>query len=448
MKHIWFEEHGQALIIIAFAAIGIFAMVGLAIDGTSQFSDRRHAQNAADTAALAGALAKIKGDTYWNLAALDRAGENGYDDNNVTNTVDVYSPPVSGIYSNCSDVHFTCTDYIQVVINSTVNTFFAKVIGINQTHNRVEAVASTISQNDNFNFGGNAIVALSPDGCALVAGGTTYATINGGGLFSNSDDASCSFKKQSCAGLLDVNVGTGQGDITSVGGYSVNTGCLPEADLVPGAKQIQFPPPYQEISEPVECSTPGGKSNPDSVTTLLTPGYFDQIPGNGVTWKDNIVLTPGVYCIGTQMRTNNNEVIKVSGTFHSTPGVFLYFKPGGYFTFNGGSGVQLWGINQASVDADASLSPYKGFLMYLAPDYASGSPASCTINGHSGDAFQGTIYAPYCNIKINGTSDSSSFQSQIIGYTVDLTGASNVTLNYNEDDNAVWTIPMQVGLSK
>src|ERR1043166_5008772 len=52
-------ERGQALVLIALAAIGLFAIAGLAIDGSAKYSDRRHAQNAADTAALAGAYAKI-----------------------------------------------------------------------------------------------------------------------------------------------------------------------------------------------------------------------------------------------------------------------------------------------------------------------------------------------------------------------------------------------------
>src|ERR1051326_344389 len=72
-------ERGQALILIALAAIGLFAMTGLAIDGSAKFSDRRHAQNAADAAALAGALAKINADPQWDLTAMNRARGNGYD---------------------------------------------------------------------------------------------------------------------------------------------------------------------------------------------------------------------------------------------------------------------------------------------------------------------------------------------------------------------------------
>ncbi len=155
-----------------------------------------------------------------------------------------------------------------------------------------------------------------------------------------------------------------------------------------------------------------------------------------------------MYCVGTEIRTNANKILTVSGTFGVTPGVFIYFKPGGSFTLNGGSGVQLWGINQASVDADADLEPYKGFLFYLAPNYTSGTPANCTINGHAGDAFMGSIYAPYCNITINGTSGSSGFQSQLIGYNIKFAGGSNIVLNYVAGNNGSLVIPLQVGLSR
>jgi uncharacterized membrane protein len=51
------QEKGQALILVALAAIGLVGFAALAIDGSMKFSDQRHAQNAADSAALAAALA-------------------------------------------------------------------------------------------------------------------------------------------------------------------------------------------------------------------------------------------------------------------------------------------------------------------------------------------------------------------------------------------------------
>ena len=87
-----FKESGQALVIIALAAIGLFGITGLAIDGTAKFSDRRHAQNAADAAALAGALGKGAGDDAlsWKFKAREIAANNGYD-GFVSDTVSVYS---------------------------------------------------------------------------------------------------------------------------------------------------------------------------------------------------------------------------------------------------------------------------------------------------------------------------------------------------------------------
>ena len=471
MKSKFFLERGQALILITLAAVGLFGIAGLAIDGSAKFSDRRHAQNAADTAALAAILEMARQESHGNGvgvkcppqsgtptvacvdvidAAKDRADGNGYDDNKQSNIVEVNIPPKSGIYSDCTDVHFDCNDYVQVIITSHVDTWFARVVGIAQTHNRVEAVASKISYYEGALFGGSAVVALSPNGCALTAGGTAKTTVIGGGIYSNSDSASCSFKQNGCSGEIDVfqEDGTTLGTITSVGNMQVNSNCDEQiqADLAPqGEKQQPFPPLFH-VAEPAACSTNGTKSTTGGVTTL-TPGYFQNIPPSGS--GSTVILTPGVYCVGRQLKTTGSEIIQLQGTFSTTPGVFIYIKPGGSqnpISLQGGD-VQLWGINSASVAADPTLDPYKGYLIYVAPDYATGSPTNCTINGSSGQMLKGTIYAPFCNMKINGTSDGG-FQSQIIGYTVDMSGTAAVTINYNSDDNASGTIPLQVGLSK
>src|SRR6266508_4711635 len=94
-------ERGQALVLVALAAIGLFAVTGLAIDGGAKFSDRRHAQNAADAAALAGALdwgnqsadpgydadGNLTSPLDWKLKALNIADQNGY---HVSTDVEVY----------------------------------------------------------------------------------------------------------------------------------------------------------------------------------------------------------------------------------------------------------------------------------------------------------------------------------------------------------------------
>src|SRR5262245_23605082 len=121
------NERGQALILIAFAAVGLFAFAALAIDGSMLFSDRRHAQNAADSAALAGALAHARGNNITD-AATNRATTNGYTDDGVLKdvTVTIVDAPSGVCPAN------TVGKDITVTIVSTLNTTFARVIGRNQ----------------------------------------------------------------------------------------------------------------------------------------------------------------------------------------------------------------------------------------------------------------------------------------------------------------------------
>jgi hypothetical protein len=232
-----------------------------------------------------------------------------------------------------------------------------------------------------------------------------------------------------------------------VGGYSVNAGCMPDANMVPGgAKQLPFPPPFQEITPPTVCSQPlvniGG--NPSSVT--LSPGHYGSMPPKPS--MKNITLQPGVYCIDTEIRIGSTDTFIVSGTFPTDPGVFLYIKPGGSYTINGGSTAQIWGINDANIALDSTLEPYKNYLIYAAPNYFSGSPATCTINGGSTSWFKGTIYSPYCNVTINGGSGPTGFQSQVIAYTVKFAGTSDIYLTYDAGNEPSMNFPTQVGLSK
>src|SRR5512143_4256505 len=119
MKKFHLAHRGQVLIIFVFAIIGLVGATGLAIDGGNIYSDRRHAQNAADTAALAAALVRNNLEKAVNganeadcilladgsscgpsvaIAALDRATSNGYTNLENGSTVEVHTPPIDGYY--------------------------------------------------------------------------------------------------------------------------------------------------------------------------------------------------------------------------------------------------------------------------------------------------------------------------------------------------------------
>jgi len=413
-------ERGQALVLIALAAIGLFAMAGLAIDGSAKFSDRRHAQNAADTAALAGALARIKNDPSqpaWNIIALNRAGDNGYDDNLVTNTVQVYNPPHSGIYSNCSDTRFDCNDYVQVTIISHVKTYFARVIGINETINTVESIAKARQGYQGQLYGGASFVGLAPDQCKTIwLSGSSQIDITGGGIFSNSS-LDCGVTMQGSHGLnIDMD---GAIDMVATG-YNTN-GNPGTSNIAGGLHGGETPydyPPSDDMLPSISCTGSATKSG-----STMTPGNWSgTFPPSGVT-----TLNAGTYCINGDFKLGAQDTL-------SATDVTIYMVSGS-IDWNGGAQVNL----SAPTSGD-----FPGLLIY--------APMSNTntmqFNGNGSSTLKGTIFMPAAPIVYNGTGNLNPSYVQIIGYTIELTGSNSTNVVYQDPDNWDENIPGQAGLAQ
>ena len=82
------DEQGVALVVVAFSMFMLMAVATLAIDGGLVHTDRRQAQNVADNASLAAAWAICEGRDP-TAAALTTAAANGFDNDGVSNTVNV-----------------------------------------------------------------------------------------------------------------------------------------------------------------------------------------------------------------------------------------------------------------------------------------------------------------------------------------------------------------------
>jgi len=447
-KH--FSERGQVLVVVSLGLIGLIAITGLAIDGSIILADRRHAQNAADTAVLAGALTYIRecetsgcdtegeieaAKAAMQVAAFDRAGSNGY-------TGDLIRSQVAA--HKCDDADASCGppyagegEFIQVVILSHVDTFFARIVGVPKLHNRVQATALADDDDSGPLADESAIVAFAPEGkgCTgeFIVGGSGTVTIDGGGIFVNSnntiddlDSTTCgAFKQDGCKTTLDFVNG---GGITSVGNINLNTSCAGNLDgpMAEGAEPMDFPPEI-EIPVPAECGFGGAVDNDKAnKTSTLSPGSYVNFPPKAAS-EDNIILEPGNYCV---------DDIKVSSKVNlSGTNVFMYVKPGGAFDFSGGT---------ITIDAPDD-GDYKGYLTYLAPPESGFT--NCSINGNTTYRFTGTILAPYCNITINGGSDPDGFHSQILGYTVKLNGDNSLYIVYDPGENGEVFLPPLLGLA-
>lgn len=455
MKTILRSERGQVLILVALAIIGLVGITGLAIDGSIILSDRRQAQNAADSASLAGALAYLRecqstgcddpGETevsnaedLMELAALDRALENGYARDLLTSDIDINRPPVGGPYAGDNE-------YLQVIIYSTVSSTFARVVGITELHNRVEAVALLQEEGWDGIFGGNALVILKPtsSNCAgdFTYGGSAAVTLDGGGVLVNSDNNTCAFQ---CAGGTNgtFNIING-GTFSIVGdpGYTLDscTGGINPSDIHSSAEPVPFPPELV-LAEPPECSiTPPTPTEVDPDTVTLYPGFYDRLPPQGLNY-DTYIMESGNYCV--------SEVYKDGGNLSLITGsdVFIYIQNGGNFDITGGA---------VQIDAPGDPSnPYKGFLIYVDPGPVdpltgtySGAPANCKITGNGLHKFTGAIYAPYCSMTLNGDSGPEGIRAQIISYELKVNGTNTLYFLYQEEEMPQEYIPPATGIA-
>jgi Flp pilus assembly protein TadG len=417
------SEKGQALILITLAAIALFGFAALAIDGSMAFSDKRQAQNAADTAVLAGALAKIRGNN-WNAAvdiAKARATSNGYNNDGATNIVEVYL---------CSDANATCTalpasakreEYIQVRITSHVRTTFAKVIGRDQMTNWVSAVAHAVPGYRTSIFGGQALVALNTTACpALDFKGSSTTTVTGSGVFVNSG---CNAGSNQA-----FNASTGSGVFNTpcmsvVGGITLGTNTIlnsPGTACANGTNNssAQIIDPSSTYQKPNPCGTSNGLYD----ATTLNPGNYTGAfpPGN------QTIMNPGVYCIDA-----GNRGFSLQGGQTLTGNNVLIYMISGDISWTSG-GIQLSAMQGVNAD-------YDGLLLYLAP----GNCSNVSITGNGSSHYVGTVLAPCSNVKLAGGSSTGNvnvLENQIIADTITLTGSNTLNINFNASQQ--WQPPV------
>lgn len=388
-------KRGQALVIIALALVGIVGMVGLVVDGGNVFFDRRSAQAAADSAALASALSRINGDD-WVVAAAAAAAVNGYNNDGVTNNIQVYNPPIDG-------PHAGNTEYLKVVITSHVDTYFARVIGRDRITNVVEAVARIKPAEVKELMNGNAVVSLAPTSdCnnrkAFWVHGEATLDITGGGIFVNSNNPGCAIFTNGSGSIRIRDEHT----ISVVGGASIQKPQLLTPQVTVGAAPVGYPPPFFMpqfgCSKEAEVSADG--------TSMSAGAWGDEFPPEGVTH-----LGAGVYCLGNGMNITGN-----------LEGNGVVFK------------VERGEVRFSSADiilGAPSSGNNAGLLIYLPME----NNSKVVLNGGPGSAIKGTILAPASRIIIKGMDSRTGFRSQIIGYTIEADGNSNVVIIYNDEQN-------------
>jgi hypothetical protein len=460
MKKKKFSQRGQALILIVFAAIGLFAFTALAIDGSRIFSNHRHSQNAADTAVLAAALERIRLHTgvNWEDVAKQRATDNGYTTNGVTQVdtylcsdlpktnADGYTMTCRGLPSGLDPSKYS--EYIYIHIKSVIPLYFAPVIGWRTYTDNTDAVAHAGIPVPT-TYGDGAGIWVQHDGCKspsvgdpFFIGGSSLTQVLGSGVLVNS----------SCTGGAVVKSGVNSSLYTDKG-ICVNGTADSTTEAAEGSK-ITSPSGVDALQEhctpidpdsiqmpPAPICTGNARDTLQQIGPhefIAQPGIYNQKFPN-INGGDTVYLTKGVYCLNDGIKVNANSAMTTdwnkNGDFDPSFEGVLFYLPGTDNTdnidFDGSASVHIHAMTSNSAIDEMLLN----ILIYVNPDY---SP-TVTISGNNGSTFTGTILAPSAAITLQGSSDVAAgtvtIDSQIIGDTVALTGNNGLTLIYNEENN-------------
>jgi hypothetical protein len=166
---------------------------------------------------------------------------------------------------------------------------------------------------------------------------------------------------------------------------------------------------------------------------LIHPGYYTDFPQAGLVPNNkNIFLEPGVYCVNSDVQWSGATFKALDGT----SGVTIYITAGHTLSVNINSPIWLNPSNSGD---------YAGYLFIVDGDQS--SIENCNINGGGYLDLNGTVFAPYCNMTINGdSSTTSNFNAQIIGWDIKLNGNNIITFTYDPSANA--ELKRRIGLMK
>jgi hypothetical protein len=395
------SEQGQAIVLLVLLITGLVAIAGLAIDGGRLYSARRNAQNAADNAALAGALAMCS-NTNGGTAALASASTNGFNNNGTTNTVDINVPPATG--PNAGD-----SDYIEVIIDSSETGTISRLVFTGQLAYRARAVGHCIEGNTPAGDG-YAMIVLHTEGGSGFSNAYDRYTLKSkfGGLLrvngntyvdSASPDAYAYYGSGSSCGTPISNYGVKASYASVVGGTYIHSGCSSAyltATPVTGVEPMGDP-----LAALVPPSNPAGTCTTYSLTSgsaNLSPGEYCSIT---VSNSAQLTLTPGQYYVSgnilvqdsARLTVNNSLIYQSAGriTFQENAIVTMSSPTSGVY-----DGLALWmdGHNAGAGDDDCDLAVYdnakftvNGGTLYLAEQFmcvynrSSANLAQVTQNG-------------------------------------------------------------------
>jgi hypothetical protein len=481
------DNRGASIIIFALSLPILIGFIGLGVETSYWYLERRELQEAVDSAALAGAFEKLQNGSVTQIRLDSAAGaaiaRSGF--SNPT-TITISNPPVSGIFIGDSSA-------VEAVLKESYGTHFAAVLGLSTLDIETRAVAKL--------HGGSStracILSLEPcfmrpnEGPGIIIQGSTDLQVPDCAI--HSSDA--------CQGIdvpgnptVDAECITASGDVNN----TVDGGQLEDNSrnftLDCGFPQIHQkgpPDPYAGINltpldaELAACGDPAAPDpSGDGGTTTRTfqPGRYcamNLLGGNG----EINYLMPGIYYVETSILINGGSLESaILGDGSRAPVIFIQ-PDSNDFDFRGQGNLYLVGprgdnpnevirLNMTPTaslpnppdsgdfiqdDAFAALVRYSptqavdfsGLTLVNFSDDDLGEANNCPnkLNGDGVMFIDGTIYYPKtCVVFTGNASTASSNCFQLIGGNISLSGNFGLSVNGCSDSINLAMYPPMVGL--
>jgi len=484
-SHSLAHRKGAIAVMVAIMLTLLLGLLGLVLDTGLLLARHRQTHNAADAAALAAALDKLRGKS--DADAIITAGIFANEHGATIEAVNI--PPQSGPYAGNSN-------FVEVYATATSTTLFMQVLGADLSQpTRARAVAGFEAVS-----AGEGVAVLDPDARpgigasgngSLRVNGRVVVNSEGGGVDENGapvNNGNTGYAARPGKGIwaqsVDVVGGVENPEFFATPEQWPNLG----GPTPVRAKQLPEPDPLVELPVPTIARgvdptnrTPTGNdagvqvSNtgvlnlfaPNRVATegemigsyaasagevILHPGLYNSIDITG----GKVYLVPGIYVI--KAKKNNQSALKITGGTVSGNGVLFYntghnFNPQdgtpdindkklkppvddgatlGGFTVN--DSMQLSPIDTENINYTATRGPYTPPASVSAISVYNGmlffqrrrSTQTISINGGgTSAALSGTLYAKWANFTLAG---QGAYDAQFVAGSISITGLADVTV--------------------
>jgi hypothetical protein len=411
-------QRGQTIVVSALAFVLLIAAVGLAIDFGGATNVKRNDQNAADAAALAGAVVINQGQSL--ATATDRAktsaGRNGVSPSGLTIQFLKGDGSTATVPTDVKTVRATVTE--------TWSTYFIRLVGFPNV--QISALAEVRMPKpcgfcvmDN---GASPALQLSATGGVTVTGGEVQVNSNG-----------------SPAVVLDSSGSIVAPGTNVVGSVSLQSGGTISPPLATGVAKV--PDPLAALPYPKGPFTNNGRVDVGDVTRTINPGLYTQWALGGA---GSLNLNPGTYVIVGP--PGDSVAISSSGTIRNSPacaagqttnctptgaGVTLFFTCSSYPSAScacpstNGSDISISSGGNLQIVAPTT-GTYAGVAIFF--DRCNSGRIALTANG--GTPVTGAIYALASPLLLSANANATLAGLVVVGTSI-VSGNGGITVTYD-----------------